>query len=236
MIKSYLNGNERLSTHFKAGEFSCKCCGKIKVDSALVNLLELIYSALDCSKIVVSSGYRCPEHDKAVGGSGSGRHTLGMAADICCYGQDGNPIESKYVACAAEDLGVYGIGLNCGGNRHYTHIDSRTASDKWWGDESFKGNPGIQRINGCTSFHDYCDVPRKDCPYAAPESLIRYGSRGDGVRWLQWQLNAAGYSCGQVDGIAGTKTVSAIRAYQQANGLVVDGLAGPKTIAALAKA
>lgn len=28
MIKSYANANERLSAHFRAGEFKCKCCGK----------------------------------------------------------------------------------------------------------------------------------------------------------------------------------------------------------------
>ena len=115
MIKSYSNANERLSAHFRAGEFRCKCCGKIRVDSTLIGFLEQLYAKLDCSKIIVSSGYRCTRHDRAVGGSGAGRHTMGMAADICCYGQDGKPIASKYVACAAEDLGINGIGLNCGG-------------------------------------------------------------------------------------------------------------------------
>ena len=158
---------------------------------------------------------------------------MGMAADICCYGQDGKPIGSKYVACAAEDLGINGIGLNCGGNATYTHIDSRSAAAKWWGDESVKGYPSIRRINGATSFYAYCGVPRQDCPYTAPDATIRYGSRGDGVRWLQYMLDAAGYDCGKIDGIAGVKTIAAIRAYQQEHGLAVDGLAGKKTVAAL---
>ena len=46
-------------------------------------------------------------------------------------------------------------------------------------------------------------------------------------------LDAAGYECGKVDGIAGAKTVAAVRAYQQDHGLAVDGLAGKKTVAAL---
>ncbi|MCI5816634.1 peptidoglycan-binding domain-containing protein [Ruminococcus sp.] len=65
--------------------------------------------------------------------------------------------------------------------------------------------------------------------------MIRYGSRGDGVRWLQYMLISAGYDCGTVDGIAGTKTISAIRAYQMDHGLAVDGIAGPKTIGELNK-
>ena len=46
-------------------------------------------------------------------------------------------------------------------------------------------------------------------------------------------LDAAGYDCGKIDGIAGVKTIAAIRAYQQEHGLAVDGLAGKKTVAAL---
>ena len=48
---------------------------------------------------------------------------------------------------------------------------------------------------------------RQDCPYTAPDATIRYGSRGDGVRWLQYMLDAAGYDCGKIDGIAGVKTI-----------------------------
>ena len=64
MIKSYANANERLSAHFRAGEFRCKCCGKIRIDSTLIGFLEQLYAALNCSKIIVSSGYRCTRHDR----------------------------------------------------------------------------------------------------------------------------------------------------------------------------
>jgi hypothetical protein len=62
---------------------------------------------------------------------------------------------------------------------------------------------------------------------------IRNGSRGDDVKTLQAQLNALGFDCGKVDGIFGSKTETATRAYQSARGLVVDGIAGPKTWGAL---
>ena len=48
---------------------------------------------------------------------------------------------------------------------------------------------------------------RQDGPYTAPDATIRYGSQGDGVRWLQYMLDAAGYDCGKIDGIAGVKTI-----------------------------
>ena len=71
------------------------------------------------------------------------------------------------------------------------------------------------------------------CPYATPSAIVRYGARGVAVRWVQWQLNAAGYDCGAVDGIAGAKTCTAIRTYQRDHGLDADGVVGTKTRAAM---
>ena len=95
--------------------------------------LEQLYAALNCSKIIVTSGFRCSAHDKAVKGSGTGQHTLGNAADICCYGQDGQPISSKVVCCKAQDIGFNGIA-NITAAYQYTHMDVRP-NGKWYGDE-----------------------------------------------------------------------------------------------------
>lgn len=43
------------------------------------------------------------------------------------------------------------------------------------------------------------------------------------VRPLQKYLNSLGYDCGAVDGIAGVKFDSAVKAYQKANGCISDG-------------
>ena len=127
----------QLSPHFNAREFRCSC-GKSHetlIASELVDKLEALYTALNCSKIIVTSGYRCPEHDKAVGGTSSGQHTKGTAADVCCYGQDGQPISSKTVCCKAQDLGFGGIA-NITSSYQYTHLDVRT-SGKWYGNEIY---------------------------------------------------------------------------------------------------
>ena len=108
------NDSTQLSPHFNVREFRCSC-GKSHetlLVSELVDKLEALYTALNCSKIIVTSGYRCPEHDKAVGGTSSGQHTKGTAADVCCYGQDGQPISSKTVCCKAQDLGFGGIATS----------------------------------------------------------------------------------------------------------------------------
>ena len=59
--------------------------------------------------------------------------------------------------------------------------------------------------------------------------MVSYGSRGDAVRKLQELLNALGYDCGSVDGIFGSKTKTAVLAFQNANGLGTDGIVGPLT-------
>ena len=133
------NDSTQLSPHFNAREFRCSC-GKSHetlLASELVDKLEALYTALNCSKIIVTSGYRCSEHDKAVGGTSSGQHTKGTAADVCCYGQDEQPISSKTVCCKAQDLGFGGIA-NITAAYQYTHLDVRTGY-RWLGDE-VKGN------------------------------------------------------------------------------------------------
>ena len=136
MIKTYnYTYNTQLSPHFNAQEFRCKC-GKahdFQIDDDLITKLEALYAALNCSKIIVTSGFRCAAHDKAVKGSGTGQHTLGKAADICCYGQDGQPISSKTVCCKAQDTGFTGIA-NITAAYIYTHVDVRP-NGKWYGDE-----------------------------------------------------------------------------------------------------
>ena len=64
-------------------------------------------------------------------------------------------------------------------------------------------------------------------------ALSKYGSRGDEVRQIQTKLKRWGYYSGNVDGIYGSQTLSAVRWFQSKNGLSVDGIAGPKTLEAM---
>ena len=57
--------------------------------------------------------------------------------------------------------------------------------------------------------------------------LLRRGSRGDTVKKMQEALKV------DADGIFGGGTETAVRAFQQENGLKVDGMAGPDTLGKL---
>lgn len=73
--------------------------------------------------------------------------------------------------------------------------------------------------------------------YAAPIStndsisvLSKLGSRGEEVRRIQKKLKELGYYKGAVDGIFGTGTRNAVKAFQKNCGITDDGIAGPKTL------
>ena len=141
MVKTYkYDDKTQLTPHFNVQEFRCKCGRNhdTLLSEELVNKLEEIYAKLNCSKIIISSGYRCIAHDKAVGGSGGGYHTKGMAADYCCYDQKGNIISTKIVSCVAQDLGLGGIA-NINQSYTYIHSDVRTGY-RWFGNEIINYN------------------------------------------------------------------------------------------------
>ncbi|AHE98962.1 lytic murein transglycosylase [Thioalkalivibrio paradoxus] len=76
------------------------------------------------------------------------------------------------------------------------------------------------RIAGGGRLHN---PPPADAPRMSREQVIE----------LQTALNAMGYDSGEVDGILGPATRNAIRAYQQAEGMIPDGFPDPILLARL---
>lgn len=66
-------------------------------------------------------------------------------------------------------------------------------------------------------------------PYEEPTKNVKFNTRGNDARWLQYALNKKGNYRLSVDGIAGEKTISALKDFQSHNGLVVDGICVQKT-------
>ena len=65
---------------------------------------------------------------------------------------------------------------------------------------------------------------------APATSTLRKGSKGGEVKSLQQKLKELGYYSGSVDSDYGTGTVTAVKAFQKANGLKADGVAGKATL------
>ena len=67
--------------YFKVDEFECPCCGENNINPDLLVALD---NARDIAEIpfVIESGFRCVEHNRAVGGKEDSSHLTGLAADI----------------------------------------------------------------------------------------------------------------------------------------------------------
>ena len=76
------------------------------------------------------------------------------------------------------------------------------------------------------------ELPKTGNPYPEPTKNVRKNSKGNDVRWVQYELNHHGYKL-IVDGVAGDFTIGAILDFQKKHGLTVDGICGEKTRAAL---
>ncbi len=68
---------------------------------------------------------------------------------------------------------------------------------------------------------------------AVEAASYKKGSSGAMVTQIQTKLKSWGYYTGSVDGVYGSGTERAVRAFQQKNGLTVDGKAGDQTLAAM---
>ena len=220
--------NKKLSDHFAVGEFASPSDyngnypAQVLIDSDLIDVLEMVYSHFGADKCIINSGYRSSSCDKAVGGSGYGPHTQGMAADAYYY-KNGSPIPSRLVACFLQDIDNSGIGYCCGGNPNGTHID--VLARYWHGDE-----------------RDYSVTVSDYYSYTGTTKSEVYGSGGSSaptsdnsdVKNVQKWLGVT------ADGIYGNQTKAALVKKLQITlnilygaNLATDGIFGNKTASAL---
>ena len=64
-------------------------------------------------------------------------------------------------------------------------------------------------------------------------TVLRRGNRGEDVKQLQRELRKNGFDPGEIDGIYGKLTESAVLRFQRAKGLTADGVADKQTLQAL---
>ncbi|WP_367846993.1 D-Ala-D-Ala carboxypeptidase family metallohydrolase [Rhodoferax sp. WC2427] len=126
----------QLTEHFSLAELQASTkAAQLRIDNAappevlprlrkLADLLERVRTYLD-TPISVTSGYRCPALNKAVGGVTSSDHMLGMAADIVAPGY-GTPYDiAKALAPQVSVLGIGQIILEGVRGKQWVHISTR---------------------------------------------------------------------------------------------------------------
>lgn len=78
--------NFQVRHHFNLREFQCSCCGHVRIDCRVVSALEELRAQLGGKPIIVTSGFRCVGHNRAIGGAQDSDHLHGWAADIVVDG------------------------------------------------------------------------------------------------------------------------------------------------------
>jgi len=115
-------------SNFRLAEFRCRgpeCAGKLPsyISPALVELLQAIRDHYGAS-VIVRSGFRCPLHNRSVGGAKDSRHLHGDAADIVVTG-----VSARQVADFAD--GLVGDSGGVGSYASFTHVDVRGQRARW---------------------------------------------------------------------------------------------------------
>ncbi len=114
-----------LSEHFSKQEFACHCCGQLKIQTALIEGLELLRGLAE-KPVVVHDGYRCPAHNLKVGGVADSEHTLGTAADVSIPGVK---MQQMYELALQVPTFLHGgIGVY---DSTFLHLDVRPHAARW---------------------------------------------------------------------------------------------------------
>ena len=202
IIKFQRGDSAALTKNFTRAEFQCSCgCSQQTLDTELAEKLQLIRDKLG-TPITITSGYRCIQHNAAVGGSSTSRHRYGMAADWRTQYRSVNPVALGIIAQA---VGFGGVGIYWHRMGAFCHVDTRQAKATWL----------------CTASGSYQYTSYN--AFILP--TIRQGSTGatnrSAIIMLQKLLKL------KEDGNFGPETDKALMIAQEKFGLTVDGICGP---------
>lgn len=223
------NDKTQLTKNINVSELRCHC-GKnhnIIIDLDHINNVQEFMNINGYDKVIFSSGYRCPNHDKKVGGSGKGQHTKGTATDQRFY-KKGSIAPAKEVCCKAQDFGFKGIAYI---DKNHVHLDNRV-SGKYRGDERKGRSNNVPKGN----FYAYFGIERdKDTykgifPTLPSRSYFKKWDKGIQVKYLQEFLNWANDAKLSMDSIIGDKTIAQVKAFQKNVGIKADGLFGKDSL------
>ena len=116
-----------LSRNFSAHEFRCRCgCDRAEINPRLVEALQALRD-LAARPVRITSGYRCPDHNRSKGGKPRSQHLLGKAVDVVI---DGFTVTQMY--CLADKVAAFrNGGLGIYPDNGIIHVDVRDDYARW---------------------------------------------------------------------------------------------------------
>jgi len=113
--------------YFKRKEFVCHHCGKDGFEGYWVVLFLNGLRNMVGRPVIITSGYRCEEHNKAIGGSKNSMHVRGLAVDFYIKGMDWNVQKAIVLNAWIKFIVDYGITLRLGiyEDKKFFHIDEK---------------------------------------------------------------------------------------------------------------
>jgi uncharacterized protein YcbK (DUF882 family) len=102
-------------------KFRCPCCDRNEIDPRVEALHREIEEDIG-QKLIVTSGFRCPKHNKEVGGSATSSHLKGLAWDVAV---DNSRLRYRVIQSALT-RGITRIGVGKG----FLHLDIDRAKDQ----------------------------------------------------------------------------------------------------------
>lgn len=127
----------KLTPHFSLAELTrSSTAERLRLDNSptpealkslqtTAEMLERIRSTLG-HPVVVTSAYRAPAVNKAVGGATSSDHMAGQAADIVCPGFGTPHLVASTLAPLVSVLGIGQLILEGVGGKQWVHVSTRT--------------------------------------------------------------------------------------------------------------
>ena len=117
-----------MKNYFEKSEFACKHCQQLPfggMNTELVNVLNQLREKLR-EPLIISSGYRCPTHNRNIGGASQSYHMKGVAADVYINSENYSPHQIAQMAldCGADTAVAYP-------NQGFVHVDMRGYRAAW---------------------------------------------------------------------------------------------------------
>lgn len=103
-----------MNKYFKEDEMKCKCGCGMDVEP---HFKDLILKARVIANVpfIITSGARCKEHNRTIGGKDTSSHTKGLALDIKASGS-----RERYLICKAfNQIGATRFGID----KSFVHVD-----------------------------------------------------------------------------------------------------------------